>query len=106
MNERPHLERPRLFDDLAGIAGGALSAVVGLRDEAEALARAKVDAVVRRLDLVHHEDIAAIGDLAANARAGQEEMMVTLAAALTRIAALEHRVAALEAKADTPENGG
>ena len=48
-------QRPRLFDDLAGIAGGALSAVVGLRDEAESLARAKVDAVVRRLDLVHHE---------------------------------------------------
>lgn len=99
-------ERPRLFDDLAGIAGGALSAVVGLRDEAESLARAKVDAVVRRLDLVHHEEIAAISDMAANARAGQEETAATLAAALTRLAALEHRVAALEAKANASENGG
>jgi len=56
-------QRPRLFDDLAGIAGGALSAVVGLRDEAESLARAKVDAVVRRLDLVHHEEIAIMESL-------------------------------------------
>ncbi|MGC8522935.1 MAG: accessory factor UbiK family protein [Acidibrevibacterium sp.] len=97
-------ERPRLFDDLAGIAGGALSAVVGLRDEAESLARAKVEAIVRRLDLVQHEEIAAIGEMAANARAGQEEMAATLAAALARLAALEHRVAALEANANAAES--
>ncbi len=98
-------ERPRLFDDLAGIAGGALSAVVGLRDEAESLARAKVGSVVRRLDLVQHEEIAAINEMAANARAGQEEMAAILAAALSRLAALEHRVAALEAAANTSDNG-
>ena len=28
-------DRPKLFDDLAGMAGGAVSAISGLRDEAE-----------------------------------------------------------------------
>ena len=28
-------DRPKFFDDLAGVAGGAISALAGLRDEAE-----------------------------------------------------------------------
>ena len=99
-------ERPRLFDDLAGIAGGALSAVGGLRDEAQSLARAKAQAVVRRLDLARNEDIAAISELAANARAGQEEIAAMLADLTARLAALEHRVAALETPAPSSETGG
>ena len=77
-------DRPRFFDDLAGVAGGALSALAGVRDEAETLVRARVDEALRKLDLVRREDIEAVQDMAANARAGQE--------------ALEARVAALEAK--------
>ena len=34
-------ERPRFFDDLAGVAGGAFSALAGLREEAEAMIRAQ-----------------------------------------------------------------
>jgi BMFP domain-containing protein YqiC len=94
--------RPRLFDDLAGVAGGAFSALVGLRDEAEAMVRAQVEAAIRRLDLVRHEEIAAVAEMAAKARAGQEEAEARLAAALSRLAALEHRVAALETR-PTPE---
>ncbi len=82
-------DRPRFFDDLAGVAGGALSALTGLRDEAEALVRARVDEAIRKLDLVRREEFDAVAELAANARAGQE-------AADTRIAALEARIAALE----------
>ena len=33
-------DRPKFFDDLAGVAGGAISALAGLRDEAEAMVRA------------------------------------------------------------------
>jgi len=84
-------ERPRFFDDLAGVAGGAMSALVGLREEAEALARARIDEAIRRLDLVKREELDALAELAANARAGQE-------AAEARLAALEARIAALEAK--------
>ena len=87
-------ERPRFFDDLAGVAGGAMSALAGLREEVEALARARIDEAIRRLDLVKREELDALAELAANARAGQE-------AAEARLAALEARIAALEAKNNT-----
>ena len=90
--------RARVFDDLAGIAGGAVSVLAGLRDEAEAVARARVDAVIRNLDLVRREELDAALTLAANARAGQEALA-------ERLAALEARVAALEAKG-RPVGGG
>jgi len=89
-------DRPRLLDDLAGIAGGAVSALAGLRDEAEALVRARVDEALRRLDLVRREEFDAVAEMAANARAAQE--------------AAEIRLTALEAKLDaltrSPGGGG
>ena len=93
-------ERPRFFDDLAGVAGGAISALAGLRGEAEALVRARIDETIRRLDLVKREELDALSELAANARAGQEAAESQLAEALQRLAALEARVAALEASND------
>lgn len=94
-------ERPRFFDDLAGVAGGAFSALSGLRDEAEALVRARVDETIRALDLVKRSELDAVAELAANARTGQE-------LAEARIAALEAAVAELTAKlaAPTPAEGG
>ncbi len=83
-------DRPRFFDDLAGVAGGAFSALTGLRDEVESLVRARIDEVVRKLDLVRREEMEAVQEMAANARAGQE-------AAEARLVALEARIAALEA---------
>jgi len=65
-------ERPRFFDDLAGVAGGALSALAGLREEMEALAKARIDEAIRRLELVRREEFDAMAELAANARTGQE----------------------------------
>ena len=97
-------ERPRFFDDLAGVAGGAMSALTGLRDEAEALARARIDEAIRKLDLVKREELDAAHELAARARTGQEEADARLAAAIRRIEALESRVAALERPA--VEGGG
>ena len=87
-------DRPKFFDDLAGVAGGAFSALAGLREEAEAMVRARIDETLRRLDLVRREELDAVQEMAANARAGQE-------AAETRLAALEARVAALEAAAES-----
>src|SRR6185503_5847535 len=91
-------ERPRFFDDLAGVAGGAISALAGLREEFEALARARIDETIRRLDLVKREEVDAIAELAANARAGQEAAERRLDEALQRLAALEVRLAALEVR--------
>jgi hypothetical protein len=94
-------ERPRFFDDLAGVAGGAISALAGLREEIEALARARIDEAIRRLDLVKREELDAVAELAANARAGQELAEAQLRDALQRLAALEVRVTALETRKDT-----
>ena len=82
---------PRFFDDLAGVAGGAMSAFAGLREELEAMTRARMDEMIRKLDLVRREELDAVTELAANARAGQE-------AAETRIGALEARVTVLESR--------
>ncbi len=94
-------DRPRFFDDLAGVAGGAISALAGLREEIEALARARIDEAIRRLDLVKREELDAMAELAANARAGQEAAEAQLQDVGQRLAALEARVAALETQKDT-----
>lgn len=59
--------------------------------------QARRDAVLRHFDVVKREEFEAMSELAANARADAE-------AALERIAALEARIAALEAKPSTPES--
>jgi BMFP domain-containing protein YqiC len=73
-----------IFDDLAGMAGGAFSVMAGVRAEAEAMARAQVEAMVQRLELVRREELDAALEVARRAREQAE--------------ALEARVAALEAK--------
>lgn len=89
-------DRPRLLDDLAGMAGGAVSALAGLRDEAEAMVRARVDETLRRLDLVRREEFDAVAAMVAKARDGQE-------AAEARLAALEAKLEELTRK---PGGGG
>ncbi len=77
-----------LFDDLAGMAGGAFSVLAGARAEAEAMGRAQLEAMVQRLDLVRREDLDAALEVARRAREHAE--------------ALEIRVAALEARLAEP----
>jgi BMFP domain-containing protein YqiC len=89
-------DRPRFFDDLAGVASGAISALAGLREEAEAMLQARLDDLIERLELVRREELEALRELAANARAGQEVAEEKAAALASRVGALEARVAALE----------
>ena len=100
------VERPRILDDLAGVAGGALSALAGIREELEAMVRARIDEAIRRLELVRREELDAVTELAANARAGQEAAEAKLAALEARVAALEAAPAssAADAPASTPES--
>jgi len=85
-------ERSRIFDDFAGVAGGAFSAIAGIGEELGALVRSRVDEALSALQLVRREEFEAVSELAAAARDGQE-------AATARLAALEARLAALEGHA-------
>ena len=85
-------ERPKFFDDIAGVAGGAISAFAGLREELAGLVRARVDEAVRRLDLVKRDEFEAMAELARRAKA--------------QVEALEARVAQLEVQPpERPEPG-
>lgn len=83
MIERP--DRPKFFDDLAGVAGGALSVLAGLREEIASVTRARVEEALCRLDLVRREEFDSMAELARRAKMQAE--------------ALEQRIAALEAGA-------
>jgi BMFP domain-containing protein YqiC len=86
-------DRPRFFDDLAGVAGGAVSALAGLREEAETMIRTRLDEAIRRLQLVRREELEAVQEMAANARAGQEAATKELAELRQRLDELEAKVA-------------
>ena len=82
-------EKPRLFDDLAGIAGGALSALTGAREELNSLVQTRVDEILGRLQVVRREEFEVVREMAAIARTAQEDAEV-------RVKSLEERVRALE----------
>jgi BMFP domain-containing protein YqiC len=71
-------ERPKFFDDLAGVAGGAISALAGVREELAALARSRVDEAVKRLDLVRRDEFDAIAELAQRAKIQVEALEVRI----------------------------
>lgn len=79
--------RQRL-DDMAGVAGGAFSLLSGMRAEMEAMARAQVEAVVRRLELARAADLDVAMELARRAREHAEALE-------TRVVALEAEIASL-----------
>jgi BMFP domain-containing protein YqiC len=86
--------RQRL-DDLAGMAGGAFSLLSGLRAEMEAMAKAQVEAVVRKLELARAEDLEAAMEVARRARAHADALEI-------RLVALEAEVVALKGAEPSP----
>ena len=90
-------ERSRFFDDIAGVAGGALSAMGGLREGITSLVRARTDEAIRRLNLVRREEFDAMADMLARARDEQEGLVA-------RLASLEERITLIEAgRVDHPD---
>ena len=81
-------DRPRFFDDLAGVAGGAFSALTGLREEIHAMVRARIDEALSSLDLVRRDELDVARELATRARMAQEDADI-------RIARMEERLADL-----------
>ena len=80
----------RFIDDLARVAAGALGVAAGVRDEVEALIRARFERYLADLSLVTRDEFEAAKDVAVRARENEEKLTA-------RLAELEHRVAILEA---------
>ena len=78
--------RSRLFDDLARVANGALSAAAGVRAEIEQLVHQQFERFLADRDLVTREEFEAVEAMAMKARREQAE--------------LQSRIAELEAKLD------
>lgn len=70
----------RLFDDLARVAGGALGALSGVREEIELLVRGRLESLLADMDLVSREEFEAVKAMAAEARAENERLAARLAA--------------------------
>ncbi len=74
----------KILNDLARVANGAVTTLVGIKDEVDTAVRQRIERLLADSDLVSREEFEVVRELAANARAAQEK--------------LEKRVAALEAK--------
>jgi BMFP domain-containing protein YqiC len=68
----------RFFDDAAKLAGGAIGSLAGIRREIEALARQQVERLLARMDLVTRDEFEAVKEMAAKARAEQEDLTARL----------------------------
>ncbi len=77
--------RNRILDDLAKVAGGALSVMTGVKSEAEAVMRQQFEKVLDKMDLIPREDFEAMRTMAAKARDQQEELV-------KRVAVLEKKL--------------
>lgn len=77
----------KLFDDLAKMASGALSAASGLREELNLLIQQQFDRFIASRDLVSREEFAAVEAMAAKAREEQEALA-------ERVATLEKQLEA------------
>ncbi len=81
----------RLVDDLARMAAGAAGALAGVRREVRARLKERLERLLAGADMVAREEFDAAHAMAAKARAEQEDLA-------ERLAALEVRLAKLEAK--------
>jgi len=82
----------RILNDMAKVASGAVSAVTGLKDDAEGVLRRQVERLLADMDLVTRDEFEAVKALAANARAEQEKLE-------TRVVALEAQLKGKKAPA-------
>jgi BMFP domain-containing protein YqiC len=69
----------RFFDDMARVAGGAASALSGVRDEIEARLRGQLERILAGMDLVSREEFDAVKAMAAKVRTEQEDLQRRIA---------------------------
>lgn len=81
----------RILDDVSRLVTDMAGAAQGLRREAETVARAQLERILRDMDLVTREEFEAQRDIAVAAREEADRLSGL-------VSALEARLAALEAK--------
>jgi len=64
----------RILDDMAKVASGAVSAVTGLKGDAEGVLRRQVEKLLCDMNLVTREEFDAVKTMAAKARSEQEKL--------------------------------
>lgn len=79
----------RLFDDLARVATGAISAFSGVREEAEARLKEQFERILSHMDLVTRDEFEAVQAVAVKAREAQEALELRLAKLEAHLAASE-----------------
>lgn len=73
---------PKIFDDIARVAGGAVNIVSGLQQQIREDVKARIDEMASRMDLVPREDL--------------DQALEQIRVLLSRVEVLEKRVDALE----------
>ena len=84
----------RLFDDIAKLTGGAMGALGGVKQEAEAAIRQRLERILSDMDLVPRDEFDAMADVARAAREEQEALTKKVEALEARLAKLEGAKAA------------
>ena len=68
----------RILEDLAKLAGGAISSFSTLKDEAEARVHEKLEKILERMDLVRRDEFEAVKEMAIKARTENAELAETI----------------------------
>ena len=68
----------KLFDDLARVANGAVSTVMSMKDEIDALVRQRLERYMGEADLVSREEFDAVKAMAVKAREENEALKARL----------------------------
>jgi BMFP domain-containing protein YqiC len=76
----------RLFEDLAKVANGALSAAAGARQELEQFMQQRLERFLNENGWVTREEFEAVRDMASKAREAQEDLAARLADLEARVA--------------------
>ena len=92
MNQGPN----RMFDEFAKLMTDAAGAAQGMKREAENAFRAQAERFMADMDLVKREDFDVVQEMAAKARAENEELKSLVESMEKRIKALETKSKALE----------
>lgn len=68
------MQGPRIFDDVARVAQGAVGAASGVRTEIEALVRQRMERHLDKMNLVSREEFDVVKEMAERARQENENL--------------------------------